>query len=117
MAHGSRAAENQAPKDPRFGSTLPEAAMNRSLMTRSINALAALGLVLGAAAFADDAMTSATPSDHQMMKECIERQKTKDVTMSKSEMKRYCKDELKRQKATGAMPERQPTDTPPEPHP
>ena len=52
-----------------------------------------------------------------MMKECIERQKTKDVTMSKSEMKRYCKDELKRQKTTGAMPEQPPTDTPPEPHP
>jgi pentapeptide MXKDX repeat protein len=91
--------------------------MNRSLTPRSMNALAALGLVLGAAAFADDSMSRATPSDHQMLKECIERQKTKDVTMSKSEMKRYCKDELKRQKATGSMPEQQPTDTPPEPHP
>jgi pentapeptide MXKDX repeat protein len=101
-----------AANDPRFGSTLPEAPMNRSLTTRSIKALAVLGFLLGTAAFADDTM-----SRHQMMKECIERQKTKDVAMSKSEMKRYCKDELKRQKATGAMPEQPPTDTPPEPRP
>ena len=88
-------------------------------MNRSIPALACFALLLGAAAASadDTTMSHATPSDHQMMKECIERQKTKDVTMSKSEMKRYCKDELKRQKTTGSMPERQPTDTPPEPHP
>lgn len=87
--------------------------MNPSLTTRSIKALAVLGLLLGAAAFADDTLSRATPSDHQMMKDCIERQKTKDVAMSKSEMKRYCKDELKRQKATGSMPEQPPVDTPP----
>lgn len=91
--------------------------MNRSQMTRSIGALSLLSVLLGGAVFADDSMSRATPSDHQMMKECIERQKTKDVTMSKSEMKRYCKDELKRQKATGSQPERQPIDTPPEPRP
>ena len=87
--------------------------MNRSRMTRSISALTLFGCLLGAASFADDSMSRAAPSNHQMMKECIERQKTKDVTMSKSEMKRYCKDELKRQKATGAMPESPPSDTPP----
>ena len=87
--------------------------MNRALSTRSINTLAVLGLLLGTAAFADDTLSRATPSDHQMMKECIERQKTKDVAISKSEMKRYCKDELKRQKATGSMPEQPPSDTPP----
>jgi hypothetical protein len=89
-------------------------------MSRSVNILAAINVIaflaLGVCAaptFADDTISRATPSEHQMMKECIERQKTKDVTMSKSEMKRYCKDELKRQKATGAMPERQPVDAPP----
>ncbi len=89
-------------------------------MARTVNLAGTLSaiafLALGVSAtpgFADDTMSQATPSNHQTMKECIERQKTKDVTMSKSEMKRYCKDELKRQKATGAMPERQPTDTPP----
>ncbi len=82
-----------------------------------VGALSVIGfLALGVCAtpgLADDTMSQATPSNHQMMKECIERQKTKDVTMSKSEMKRYCKDELKRQKATGAMPEPRPIDTPP----
>ena len=89
-------------------------------MLRSVQLAATAFLALGVCAtsgIADDSMSRATPSDHQMMKECIERQKTKDVTMSKSEMKRYCKDELKRQKATGSQPERQPIDTPPEPRP
>ncbi len=91
--------------------------MNRSRMARSIGAVTLFGFLLGTAAFADDSMSRATPSDHQMMKECIERQKTKDVTMSKSDMKRYCKDELKRQKATGSLPEPPPVDTPPESQP
>ena len=53
------------------------------------------------ACYADDSVSRATPSDHQALKACIEKQKTADVTMSKSEMTRICKDELKRQKAFG----------------
>ncbi len=64
-------------------------------------------------AWADD-MSRVTPTDHQLLTECIQRQMSNNsVTISKSEAKRYCKDELKRQKQTGAGPERQPVDTPP----
>jgi hypothetical protein len=67
--------------------------------------------LLGAQAWADDTVSRATPTRHQLMKECIDKQKTADVTMSKSEMQRICKDELKRQKDFGvATP---PPDDPP----
>ena len=60
-------------------------------------------LACGSFALADDSMGRVTPTDHQLLKECMERQKTNtNVTVSKAETKRYCKDELKRQKATGA---------------
>ena len=75
-------------------------------------ALAPLALV-ASLALADDSMDRVTPTDHQLLKECMERQKTSsNVTVSKAEAKRYCKDQLKRQKATGATPERAPVDTP-----
>jgi hypothetical protein len=45
------------------------------------------------------------------MKECIEKQKTADVTMSKSQMARICRDELRRQKELGESTP-PPTDTP-----
>lgn len=64
-------------------------------------------------AWSDDGMKRVTPTDQQLLKQCMERQKTSsNVTVSKSEAKRYCKDELKRQKETGASPERAPVDTP-----
>ncbi len=70
-------------------------------------------LACGSFALADDSMGRVTPTDHQLLKECMERQKTNtNVTVSKAQAKRYCKDELKRQKATGASPERPPVDTP-----
>jgi hypothetical protein len=63
--------------------------------------------------FADDSMGRVTPTDSQLLKQCMERQKTEtNVTVSKADAKRYCKDELKRQKATGASSERQPVDPP-----
>jgi len=63
--------------------------------------------------FADDSMGRVTPTDSQLLKQCLERQKTDaNVTVSKADAKRYCKDELKRQKATGASSERQPVDPP-----
>jgi hypothetical protein len=57
--------------------------------------------LLGTQAFADDSVSRATPNKHQSMRECIEKQKTADVTMSKSQMTRICKDELRRQKDLG----------------
>lgn len=60
--------------------------------------------VLASTAFADDAMRRATPSKHQMMKECMEKQKTADVNMSKSQMERLCKGEMKRLRTPADQP-------------
>jgi hypothetical protein len=80
-------------------------------MTRVFYAsILAAGALLGAQAFADDT-SRATPTQHQSMKECIEKQKTADVTMSKSQMTRMCQEELKRQKEFGESTP-PPTDTP-----
>jgi hypothetical protein len=78
------------------------------ILYSSIFAAAAL---LGAHAFADDSVSRAAPTTHQSMKECIEKQKTADVTMSKSQMARICRDELRRQKELGESTP-PPTDTP-----
>ncbi len=92
--------------------------MNRSIMNSlTINtSISALGLgslaLVATLAFGDDTMHRATPTDHQTIKECMEKQKTKDVNMSKAEMKQFCKDQLKKQKETGALPEEPPTDAP-----
>jgi hypothetical protein len=76
------------------------------LLYSSVFAAAAL---LGAQAFADDSVSRATPTKHQSMKECIEKQKTADVTMSKSQMARICRDELKRKQRGESAPP--PSDT------
>ena len=82
-------------------------------MNRIVPALTLIGLsVCGAQAFADDTVSRATPTNHQMLKECIEKQKTADVTMSEAQMKRICKDQLKQQKQSGIPAEPAPTDTP-----
>ena len=81
-------------------------------MNRLIIPAALVGLLLAGSAFADDTMSRATMSTHQAMKDCIEQQKTADVNMSKAEMKRICKDKLKKQKATGDMPQQPATDAP-----
>jgi hypothetical protein len=82
-------------------------------MNRTITSLILVGLsVCGVHALADDSMSRATPTTHQMMKDCIERQKTADVNMSQAQMKRICKDQLKQQKQTGVPPEPAPTDVP-----
>jgi pentapeptide MXKDX repeat protein len=94
--------------------------MNRMVkskrLVRSIAAAGSasfLGLILCAGpALADDSMSQVTMSKSQQLKDCMERQKTADVTQSKAEMKRICKDQLKQQKQTGALPEAPPTDTP-----
>jgi len=76
------------------------------LFYSSVFAAAAL---LGVQAFADDSVSRATPTKHQSMKECIEKQKTADVTMSKSQMARICRDELKRKQLGESAPP--PSDT------
>jgi hypothetical protein len=71
-------------------------------MTRLARSAVAIAAILAAgSSLADDTVSRATPTPHQSMKACIEKQKTADVTMSKSEMTRICKDELKRQKEFG----------------
>ena len=71
-------------------------------MTQITLAAFAVAAVLAAgSSFGDDSVSRATPTKHQSLKACIEKQKTADVTMSKSEMTRICKDELKRQKELG----------------
>jgi hypothetical protein len=83
--------------------------MNRTLTSMVLVA----GLcVCGARAFADDSMTHVTPTTHQMMKDCMERQKGTDVAQSKAQMKQICKDQLKQQKQTGVPAEPTPADTP-----
>jgi hypothetical protein len=82
-------------------------------MKNTIHTTVFAGLLLcGAQAIADDSMSHVTMTKSQMMKECIEKQKTADVTMSKAAMTRMCKDQLKQQKQTGTLPEPPPTDAP-----
>jgi hypothetical protein len=70
-------------------------------------------LLVGGWAFGDDTMPNATPSDSQRIKVCMDQQKSNtNVTMSEAQLKRYCQDRLKQQKATGEMPEKPPTDLP-----
>lgn len=87
-------------------------------MNRSLTALALASFtLLSAAGFADDSLNRATPTDEQLIKTCIEKQKMGNVTMSHAAMDRYCRNELKRQKATGELPENPPVDTPHDPPP
>jgi hypothetical protein len=79
-------------------------------MTKLLPSLwVAAALAVGTAS-ADDAMDRATPTQHQAFKECMAKQKTADVNMSKAQMTRLCKDELKREKAGDAPPP--PSDAP-----
>jgi hypothetical protein len=78
-------------------------------MTRLFYSLVfAAAAVLGVQAFAGDS-SRATPTKHQSMMECIEKQKTADVTMSKSQMARICRDEMKRKQLGESTPP--PSDT------
>lgn len=75
-------------------------------------ATAVTGLMMCGQVIAADPVPRATMTKHQAMNDCLEQQKALDVTMSKAQMKRLCKDKLKQQKATGDMPE-QPAGDPP----
>jgi hypothetical protein len=86
--------------------------LKENSMKRAI--LLALPLMFaGAAVIADESVPRASPTDAQAIKTCMDKQKANsNVTMSEGQLKRYCKDKLKEQKATGAMPEKPPEDTP-----
>lgn len=74
-------------------------------MIRPAHSVFAIAALLAAgSSLADDTVSRATPTKHQSLKACIEKQKTADVTMSKSEMTRICKDQLKREKDLGESP-------------
>lgn len=81
-------------------------------MNRLAHTLALAGLMVAGHALADDSMSRASMTEHQAMKDCMERQKAGPVNMSKGQMERLCKDKLKDQKATGDMPEKPATDAP-----
>ena len=81
-------------------------------MNRVVTTFALVGLVFGTCVFADDAPPASSMTKHQAMKDCIEQQKTANISMSKAQMKRICKDKLKEQKATGDMPQQPAADAP-----
>ncbi|HEY2686152.1 MAG TPA: hypothetical protein VGI93_21760 [Steroidobacteraceae bacterium] len=76
--------------------------------------IAILASIMTTQCFADDAMSHATPNKHQQMKDCRYKHQMQDVNLSKSELDRVCKDELKAQKQSGATPP-PPKDAPKEP--
>jgi hypothetical protein len=71
-------------------------------MTKLLPSLLVAAALIAGTALADDSMDRATPTKHQSFKECIAKQKTADVNMSKAQMTRLCKDEMKREKAGDA---------------
>jgi hypothetical protein len=79
-------------------------------MTKLLPGLLIAAALFAGTALADDSMDRATPTKHQTFKECIAKQKTADVNMSKSQMTRLCKDEMKREKAGDTPPP--PSDAP-----
>ena len=82
-------------------------------MNRAFNSIALFGVILfGTQALADDSMSRSAMTKRQLMNECMQKQQSADVTMSKAQMKRICKDQLKQQKTSGVFPEPPPVDTP-----
>jgi hypothetical protein len=82
-------------------------------MTRASNSIILVGLCLAAAhALADDSTYAAIMTKRQLISECIQKQKAADVTLSKADIFRICKAQLKQQKATGSFPEPPPGDAP-----
>lgn len=68
-------------------------------MNRVIVSLAIAGfMIAGTESFADDAMGHGTMTEkHQMMKDCMAKQKAANSGMSKSDMRKACKDQMKDQ--------------------
>ena len=57
-----------------------------------VTAVAVGLLACGGAAYADDSATPSVPSEHQLMKECMAKEKASDGGMPKEDMKKSCKD-------------------------
>jgi hypothetical protein len=82
--------------------------MNRPLYSLVLTA----GLICGAAqAHADDLSSQATPTKHQLMKDCMAKQKASDGGMPKEQMKKSCKD-LTKTESQNAKADKQGTDQP-----
>ncbi len=82
-------------------------------MNPSIQSIAFLGLFLiGSYSLADNSLNRSIMTKRQMISDCIQKQKASDVTMSKLDIFRVCKDQLKQQKTSGAFPEAPPTEAP-----
>jgi hypothetical protein len=62
--------------------------------------VAAVGLAWASApVFADDPPSQSTPTQRQLMKECMAKQKASDGGMPKEQMKKNCKDVTKTESA------------------
>lgn len=62
--------------------------MNRSLYSLVL----AASLACTAQVHSDDMSSQATPTKHQLMKDCMAKQKASDSGMPKEQMKKNCKD-------------------------
>ncbi len=85
--------------------------MNRSLQ------ILMLGVMIGGMglrARADDTATPPIPSKHQLMKECMAKQKASDGGIPKEDMKRNCKDVTKTQRENDKV-EKESTTAAPQP--
>jgi hypothetical protein len=83
----------------------PETSMNGMIKS----ALCAALLLSGGQAIAADQMSSTSPSHSQLMKDCMAKQKAKDSTMSKDDMKKTCKAELTGANSLGGVSTSSPT--------
>lgn len=81
-------------------------------MNRTMTSIVFAGLVaLSAQVLADDSTPTMTQK-HQMMKECMARQKAKDSSVSKADMKAACKNEMSMKKDASDRTTDGQTDTP-----
>ena len=68
-------------------------------MNRSIRAVSVLaGLLFAFQVDADDAVAKPVPSKHQLMKECMAKQKASDAGLPKEQMKKNCRDVIETQR-------------------
>ncbi len=82
-------------------------------MTPTIQSIALVGLLLmGANSLADDSWNRSIMTKRQMISDCLQKQKASDVTLSKLDIFRICRDQLRQQKTSGAFPEAPPRDSP-----
>jgi hypothetical protein len=81
--------------------------------------IAVAGLLGGAGSFADDAAAPAPATKHQMMKDCMAKQKASESGMPKEQMKKSCRDvtSTEKQNADKAATSTAPSSTPSAPPP